>query len=85
MKDSLMTKSAPLNRRRFLINSAMAAGATLGAGSLLDACNTSNPTTSGSSTATTVTVMYNTGEFTPAHVTQFHQPAPRYQNQSPHF
>lgn len=73
MKDSFKTSmSAPLNRRRFLANSAMAVGATLGAGSILEACNTSNTTASGGTT-TTVTVMYNSGEFFPAYVTQFHK------------
>ena len=73
MKDSLKITSAPLSRRRFLINSAMAAGATLGASSFLDACDTSTTPASSGSSVTTVTVMYNTGEFSPAYVTQFHK------------
>lgn len=60
------------SRRQFLVQSAQAIGATMGAGALLEACNTSsNPSSSNSSAKTTLTVMYSSGEFTPAYVTQF--------------
>lgn len=72
MQVSRKITSTPFSRRRFLMSSAMAAGAALGAGSFLDACNTST-TSSGGGAATTVTVMYNTGEFTPAYITNFHK------------
>ncbi|HEY4387251.1 MAG TPA: extracellular solute-binding protein [Ktedonobacteraceae bacterium] len=59
-----------MSRRRFLASSAATVGTIAGAGVLLDACNTSTPTSGGSS-VTTLTVMYNNGELTPAYVTAF--------------
>lgn len=60
-----------ISRRRFLTNSAIAAGSIVGAGALLEACNTSNSTTVNGKSVTTITVMYASGEFTPAYVKEF--------------
>jgi multiple sugar transport system substrate-binding protein len=61
-----------MTRRRFLTRSALAAGTVAGAGTFLDACNTSSSTTSSSGGGkTTLTVMYNNNELTPAYITEF--------------
>jgi len=57
-----------MTRRRFLTNSALTAGAVAGAGTLLEACNTS---TTKSSSTTTLTVMYASNELTKAHINEF--------------
>lgn len=73
MLDAL--KNEPLNRRRFLTNSALTIGTLAGASTLLGACNTSNTpsgnTPSGSKSITTLTVMYASNEFTKAHIAEF--------------
>lgn len=65
----------PLTRRRFLTNSALVAGGTLSAGALFDACSTA-PKSSTGATTTTLTVMYNSGEFLPAYKTAFEKANP---------
>lgn len=61
-----------MSRRRFITNSAIAAGSVVGAGALLEACNTSNtPTTANGKSVTTLTVMYASNEFTAAYVKEF--------------
>jgi len=61
-----------LSRRRFLTNSAIAAGSVVGAGALLEACNTSTTsTTVNGKSVTTLTVMYASGEFTKAYISEF--------------
>src|SRR5258707_10994294 len=62
--------SSSMSRRRFLTTSAVTVSTLAGAGILLDACDTSAPS-SGSVTKTTLVVMYNPGELTPAHITDF--------------
>ncbi|GHO89934.1 ABC transporter substrate-binding protein [Dictyobacter formicarum] len=76
MRDTLKIASAPLSRRRFLINSAMTAGVTIGAGALLDACDTSTTSNSSGGSATTLTVMYLNNEFLPAYITDFQKANP---------
>jgi multiple sugar transport system substrate-binding protein len=68
-----MSYQKSMSRRRFLNNSAIAAGSVVGAGALLEACNTSgNPsTTSNGKSIVTLTVMYASNEFTKAYVTEF--------------
>lgn len=68
-----MSFQKSMSRRRFLSNSALAAGSVVGAGALLEACNTSNTptTTSNGKSVTTLTVMYASNEFTPAYVKEF--------------
>jgi multiple sugar transport system substrate-binding protein len=67
--------SPVISRRRFMTNSAVTVGALAGAGTLLDACNTSNSSTSGSSSGggktTTLTVMYASNEMTKEYVAEF--------------
>ncbi|HLZ64006.1 MAG TPA: extracellular solute-binding protein [Ktedonosporobacter sp.] len=64
-----------MSRRRFLSTSVVTVSALAGAGTMLDACDTSASSSSGSSngsaTKTTLAVMYNPGELTPAHITEF--------------
>ncbi len=67
--DQEILNSSPkssMTRRRFLTNSALAVGATVGANSLLAACGSS-----GSSGPVTLTAMYTTTDLTPAYVTAF--------------
>lgn len=61
--------TSPLTRRRFL-QSSLAVGTALGAGSLLESCNTSS---SGGSTGgtTTITIMGNSGEITKQYLDDF--------------
>jgi multiple sugar transport system substrate-binding protein len=60
-----------MSRRRFLETSAVTVGSAMGAGLLLDACNTSTSSTPTGSSKTTVTVMYASNEFTKAYVSEF--------------
>lgn len=62
--------NAKVSRRRFLTSSVAGMGTLAGASILLDACNTSTTSSSGT---TTLSVMYNSGEFTPAYIKQFEQ------------
>lgn len=69
-----MSLNEPMSRRRFLTNTALVAGSVAGAGTLLEACSTSNtPTTTTSSgkSVVTLTVMYASNEFTKAYVQEF--------------
>ena len=56
-----------MTRRHFLTTSALTVGTVASASTLLSACNTS--TTSGGKT--TLTVMYNNNELTPAYISEF--------------
>lgn len=68
-----MSFQKSMSRRRFLSNSAVAAGSVAGAGALLAACNTSNTptTTSTGKSIVTLTVMENSSDFTKAYVSEF--------------
>ncbi|HLZ63219.1 MAG TPA: sugar ABC transporter substrate-binding protein [Ktedonosporobacter sp.] len=73
MLDSM--RNSVMNRRRFLTSSALTVGSIAGAGTLLQACNTSStPTTttsSGGASVTKLTVMYASGEFTKDYIAEF--------------
>src|SRR5581483_9395011 len=71
----VISHSSRFNRRRFLANSALTVGTLAGAGALLDACDTStaSSTTTGGGGKTTLTIMGNPGEITPAYIKQFEQ------------
>jgi multiple sugar transport system substrate-binding protein len=58
----------PLNRRRFIGNSAFTLGTIAGAGTLLGACNAN---ASSASDKTTLTVMYASNELTKAYISEF--------------
>lgn len=65
--------SRQFTRRRFLGNSAIAAGTFLGASSLLQACGSPSGSTSGN---TTLTVMYGVGELPKSDIDLFHKQNP---------
>jgi multiple sugar transport system substrate-binding protein len=69
------TISSRINRRHFLASSAVTLGSLAGAGAILNACNTSSPTSSGSTkgggSVTTLTVMYASNEFTKEYIAEF--------------
>jgi multiple sugar transport system substrate-binding protein len=65
-----------MSRRRFLTTSAATVGALAGAATMLDACDTSASSTTNGTTKTTLSVMYNPGELTPAHITDFQKQNP---------
>ncbi len=60
-------KTAHLSRRRFLSNSVLAAGALAGVGTLMAGCNAG----SSSNGTTTLTVMYQSNEFTKDYISEF--------------
>lgn len=74
MIEKLHPATTPLTRRSFLTTSARIAGVLAGGSALLSACGTS---TSSSQGPTTITVMYNSGEFTKQHVALFEQQNPQ--------
>lgn len=60
-----------ISRRRFLKNSALAAGTAVAAGSLLSTVDPSRTKAAADPAKSTVTVMYASGEFLPAYVKEF--------------
>src|SRR5438270_13894494 len=73
---SYPTRTSTISRRRFLTTSAATVGALAGAGSLLDACNTSTTTGPGGKSVTTVTVMYANNEFSQDYINAFEKANP---------
>lgn len=64
-----------MSRRRFLVTSTAMAGALTGGAAIFNACSTTS--SSGSSAGiTNLTVMYNSNEMTPAHVSAFQKANP---------
>ncbi len=63
----------PMSRGRFLTNSALAAGAAVGAGSVFSKLDLEAAKAARDDAGSTVTVMYQSGEFTAAYQKQFQQ------------
>ncbi|MBA2396059.1 MAG: sugar ABC transporter substrate-binding protein [Ktedonobacteraceae bacterium] len=63
--------SPVITRRRFLATSAALVGSAAGASTLLSACDASSSGTSSGGSAVTLTVMYQSNEFSPAYVKEF--------------